>query len=510
MAAPSLYERSTVVWEEEGSVATDGEYEDDDRAYFKYLDQNGGDMIEEEADEFDIEEMVEDCGPVFDAVTGRPRSSDDDLRMYAIMQPISDMWGVECAQGNRGRCLHGGHCCQSLDLREIRELRSKFWDFERVKAPSTSERNAKITEMLKYFVDAKDCRFNYFVQKSDGSKVPVCEGSFMRLLGYKSNHSTQWHRCKTKVMGIVMNSLQTEEIKKHRRPRAKHRFESAKTWIRQYAKSRSNLLVQQAASLQRQGELIEGGSADVTIKSIPFETERQFYHFYKGEMAAHEEIAGLTCFISAFKSFSNVSMKEEGIVVRLKRCKHNFSTCDICNNGWALFHDQSRHWGVHQKQVLWDYIQTHLNIQDAEREEQRRAINAARQFDAIGQPKEAFMLFDGFSVYKGVSPKWSRGSYGGKSHTEKEEPKVENRIIAGIVVCGDIDTVFVYSVDQLTSGGANLMIEVIRQALSDLGELLKGSKKLLPKVLYLQFDNCGENKNKFMMAYCSMLVESDR
>ena len=55
MAAPSLYERSTVVWEEEGSVATDGEYEDDDRAYFKYLDQNGGDMIEEEADEFDIE-----------------------------------------------------------------------------------------------------------------------------------------------------------------------------------------------------------------------------------------------------------------------------------------------------------------------------------------------------------------------------------------------------------------------------------------------------------------------
>jgi hypothetical protein len=54
------------------------------------------------------------------------------------------------------------------------------------------------------------------------------------------------------------------------------------------------------------------------------------------------------------------------------------------------------------------------------------------------------------------------------------------------------------------------MIEVIRQALSDLGELLKGSKKLLPKVLYLQFDNCGENKNKFMMAYCSMLVESDR
>jgi hypothetical protein len=99
------------------------------------------------------------------------------------------------------------------------------------------------------------------------------------------------------------------------------------------------------------------------------------------------------------------------------------------------------------------------------------------------------MLFDGFSVFKGVIPKWSRGVFGGKSHTEKEEPKVENRIIAGIIVCGDLDTVFAYSADQLISGGANLMIEVIRQGLSDLGRLLKSKGKKVPRFLYLQFDN---------------------
>ena len=64
--------------------------------------------------------------------------------------------------------------------------------------------------------------------------------------------------------------------------------------------------------------------------------------------------------------------------------------------------------------------------------------------------------------------------------------------------------------DELVSGGANLMIEIIRRALSDLGELLKESNQVVPKILFLQFDNCGENKNKYMMAYCSMLVESGR
>jgi len=196
-------------------------------------------------------------------------------------------------------------------------------------------------------------------------------------------------------------------------------------------------------------------------------------------------------------------------VVRMRRYKHNFSTCDICNNAEAVLRGGRSITEV-QRRILNDYLHTHLKIQKAEREEERLAIEQARETDHLGQPKQAFMLFDGFSIFKGVSPKWSRGVYGGKSHTEKEEPKVENRIIAGIVICGDMDTVFVYSVDQLISGGANLMIEVIRRALSDLGRLLKSKGKKVPKCLYLQFDNCGENKNKYMMAYCSMLVESGR
>ena len=42
--------------------------------------------------------------------------------------------------------------------------------------------------------------------------------------------------------------------------------------------------------------------------------------------------------------------------------------------------------------------------------------------------------------------------------------------------------------------GANIMIEVQRQALKDLAELLQEHGMVIPKKAYFQFDNSGENK----------------
>jgi len=224
------------------------------------------------------------------------------------------------------------------------------------------------------------------------------------------------------------------------------------------------------ATLKRLGEHVDADYGEVRIKSVPFESEKLFYEYYVQEVP-ESRCVGRSCFDNALKSFSTVSLQHEAYFVRMRRCKHKFSTCDICNNGQALLQDKARRWAPGQKRILEEYLNVHYKIQQSEREEQARAIGEARQLDSLGQPKQAFMLFDGFSVYKGVTPKWGRGSYGGKSHTEKEAPKVENRVIAGVVICGMMDTVFVYTVDQLTRGGANLMIEVISRALSDLGEL---------------------------------------
>ena len=51
------------------------------------------------------------------------------------------------------------------------------------------------------------------------------------------------------------------------------------------------------------------------------------------------------------------------------------------------------------------------------------------------------------------------------------------------------------------------MVEIVRQALIDLLELLRNRGLRAPRLLGLQFDNCGENKNKEMFGYISVLIE---
>ena len=40
------------------------------------------------------------------------------------------------------------------------------------------------------------------------------------------------------------------------------------------------------------------------------------------------------------------------------------------------------------------------------------------------------------------------------------------------VICGPIDEWFVYTTDNLVEGGANALIEVVRQTMADLAEIL--------------------------------------
>jgi len=81
------------------------------------------------------------------------------------------------------------------------------------------------------------------------------------------------------------------------------------------------------------------------------------------------------------------------------------------------------------------------------------------------------------------------------------------RIVGIEVVCGPIKTVLVYRTDQLVTGGANITIEMTRQALIDVSNLLRQRSLLIPRILKLQFDNCGDNKNKESLAFYSLLIE---
>jgi hypothetical protein len=52
-----------------------------------------------------------------------------------------------------------------------------------------------------------------------------------------------------------------------------------------------------------------------------------------------------------------------------------------------------------------------------------------------------------------------------------------------------------FHLDKLACGGANLMVEIIRQVIVEIGKLLP-DKQRIPNKMYWQMDNCGENKNK--------------
>jgi len=63
------------------------------------------------------------------------------------------------------------------------------------------------------------------------------------------------------------------------------------------------------------------------------------------------------------------------------------------------------------------------------------------------------------------------------------------------VICGEVEEWFVYTTDNLLEGGANAIIEVMRQALFDLDRLVRAKYKCgIPKKGDLQYDNGSENK----------------
>ena len=60
----------------------------------------------------------------------------------------------------------------------------------------------------------------------------------------------------------------------------------------------------------------------------------------------------------------------------------------------------------------------------------------------------------------------------------------------------------------MIGGGANCMIEIQRQIVIDLAKELHKLGMSLPPTVIFQFDNCGENKNKEMFAFMSLLIEN--
>jgi hypothetical protein len=252
-----------------------------------------------------------------------------------------------------------------------------------------------------------------------------------------------------------------------------------------------------------EGNIQEGEA----VKCIPFETVRDFYEEYISECEKTNEISSIAgkTYIAGYKTFLKAckSMKK---TLRFMRCKGNFSCCEICDNAAAILRDKNRLRTNEAKDIVKHYRRKHLHDQAQERINLEKNIRKSREVDSItGQPTTFLLLPDGMTKSKGALPKIGKGYRQIKCDVGR--PKLENRVIGVYVVCGTIEGMFLYTTNQLVDSGADTMIEVVRQAMLDLQQLLNNDGYELPKNALFQFDNCGENKNKLMFSYLSLLVE---
>jgi hypothetical protein len=122
--------------------------------------------------------------------------------------------------------------------------------------------------------------------------------------------------------------------------------------------------------------------------------------------------------------------------------------------------------------------------------------------DDRGNPKMLIIEPDGMTKLKGTTPKE------GVHNRSKQSYGIENRLIGVRIICGSQINCFIYiSVDQTIPGGSNLFVDVYRTAIDEVSKLLKAAGKLMPSKILLQADNCGDNKNKEIFGFASLLVE---
>jgi hypothetical protein len=137
----------------------------------------------------------------------------------------------------------------------------------------------------------------------------------------------------------------------------------------------------------------------------------------------------------------------------------SFNTCDICNNANDLLKDTGKRFTKAQREVVLKYKKLHIDQQAAERAYLEQKRLECQQLDVNGQPIAAMIYSDGMTVFRGNTPKY------GKLRHSKGVQYMTNRVIGVEVVCGPVNSVFLYHTDQLVGGGANILIEVTRQGI---------------------------------------------
>lgn len=98
----------------------------------------------------------------------------------------------------------------------------------------------------------------------------------------------------------------------------------------------------------------------------------------------------------------------------------------------------------------------HIHQQMKEREYLEKNIIETYELDPLGQPISVLILIDAMTCIKGDTP------HRGMENVE-ESNKVTSRLFGAEVHCGDIHETFLYYVDNINPGGANVVVQLMRE-----------------------------------------------
>lgn len=301
-------------------------------------------------------------------------------------------------------------------------------------------------------------KFRYFIQTRQ-----VCRNFYLRCRGIVSStlHSAQQdvQQNKCSNLSVGENKISFKETN------SKGKTE-IKCWIEQYGSQCGDKMPHE----------------QVTV--LPYRNIKPIYEEYEADIQESKPTdAKKKCRSYFYRTFNKACAE---LKMRLARNTGDFLNCTVCD---AYDEQLRKAKTMEDRDAIKFYRSRHKQKQATQREKYYKHRNKANTM----KHRYLSIIIDGMDQKKTNVPITGRAV--------KDPSPLTQRII-GAKVHGHGNYAFI--VDETVPGGANLICEVLRLILKDLEN--KGALPHDRPVLYLQVDNCGENKNKTMFAFLTDLV----